>query len=355
VAGQRSRAGSVGRTPVRLKRETIAAASPALADPGMPGSAVAERSPAVTVVADDAERTSARTTLRVAVAAPDLGDGPDPGATPADASPPPTAIAAAQTVVSRPPAAVVTPSAAGSKTAAAATDPITAFFTSIGGFFFNQSPTLNPVQLGQSPYGVVTGRLDAVDPDSTPLVYSVLTEPQLGVVSVGADGGYSFVPDPVAAREGFVDSFVVEVSDAETGFHFHGLMSLLNVLTFGLAGRDPHRTTATVAVTVTPVNFVPTATVVVGDPDPSSGVVTGAVVGEDGDGDPLSYSGSGVTSKGEVVVASSGGFVYSPSAEARHVAASLVATDADRADTFIVGGDRPGQYGADRFGGGGCP
>jgi len=89
-------------------------------------------------------------------------------------------------------------------------------------------------------------------------------------------------------------------------------------------------------VAIAPANTAPTGSAVVGAPDAASGVVAGTVIGVDADGDPLSYSGSGVTSKGEVVVASSGGFVYSPSAEARHVAASLVATDADRADTFIV-------------------
>ena len=49
------------------------------------------------------------------------------------------------------------------------------------------------------------------------------------------------------------------------------------------------------------------------------GAVTGLVVASDADGDTLSYGGSTTTTKGSVIVTPvSGGFIYTPTAAARH-------------------------------------
>ncbi len=88
-----------------------------------------------------------------------------------------------------------------------------------------------------------------------------------------------------------------------------------------------------------PANKVPVAAAppTVGTPDSATGVVAGSVTAADPDGDVLTYSGSTTTAKGAVVVdAATGEFVYTPSAAARHAAASVIATDAQRADTFTV-------------------
>ena len=108
------------------------------------------------------------------------------------------------------------------------------------------------------------------------------------------------------------DAFTVEVSDGHGG-----------------------RSTVRVPVTITPSNAVPTATTTAGAPD-VTGVVAGAVLGADADGDRLTYSGPSGTARGSVVVNADGSFTYTPSAAARHAATADGATDADRTDTFTV-------------------
>jgi VCBS repeat-containing protein len=75
---------------------------------------------------------------------------------------------------------------------------------------------------------------------------------------------------------------------------------------------------------------------VVGTPNALTGVVTGSVAGADADGDPLTYSGSTSTAKGSVTVTVAGELSYTPTRLARHAAALLSATDAQRSDTFTV-------------------
>ena len=221
--------------------------------------------------------------------------------------------------------------AASNVSAAAAPRQVTA--NPILAFFFNQTPTLSPTQLSQGPTGVISGSLNPNDPDSPVLTYTVAREPVDGVLAIDADGNYTYTPDRAAAHIGITETFEVTVSDAASGFAIHGFAGLLHLLTFGLLGSRGDSSTATVTVTVTPVNEAPTATFSVGSPD-SAGVVRGTVVGADGDGDPLTYGGSRSTSKGTVVMATSGDFTYTPTAAARHAAASLTATDADRIDAF---------------------
>jgi VCBS repeat-containing protein len=205
--------------------------------------------------------------------------------------------------------------------------------------FSNQTPTLNPHQIGQSPGGVVTGNLNGSDPDSPTLTYTVTAQPAHGAVVVGADGGYTYTADPALGPTGTTDSFGVTVSDAASGFHFHGFAGLLNQLTGGRLGSSGHTSVASVPVTVAPfgpVNHPPTGTAVVGTPNGVTGVVTGSVTGADVDGDPLSYSGPVTTSKGSVSVTVGGAFSYTPTAAARHTAALVPATDAQRTDVFTV-------------------
>jgi VCBS repeat-containing protein len=201
---------------------------------------------------------------------------------------------------------------------------------------FNQTPTLSAAQTAQSPTGVVSGDLGALDPDSTPLSYAVVGNPAHGTVAVDSAGHYSYTPDAALAHAGLTDTFRVTVSDAGSGFHIHGLAGLINLLTFGLIGDSQHATTATVTVTVTPVNALPVVSLTVGAPNASTGVVAGRVNAVDADSDPLSYSGPTTTAKGTVVVAANGSFSYTPTATARHAASSLTATQADRADTFTL-------------------
>lgn len=206
----------------------------------------------------------------------------------------------------------------------------------IADLFFNQTPTLNPTRTGQDSQSVVTGDLTIDDPDSAVVTYTVTEAPERGTVVVDEDGRFAYTPDAAYARIGTTDAFTVSVSDAASGFHLHGVAGLLNLLSFGLLGAAGHTTTTRVTVVVDPRNTAPVATVAVGGPDPVTGVVTGTVLGSDADGDALTYTGPATTPKGAVSVAADGTLTYTPTADARHDAASAVATDVDKTDTFVV-------------------
>jgi len=187
-------------------------------------------------------------------------------------------------------------------------DPFTAFFA-------NTTPRVTAAQTDQSPDGIITGTLDVMDPDGGSVGVAVTRAPTRGTVAVSA-GQYTYTADPLAAHTGYTDSFGVTVSDADSGFHIHGLAGLLNILSFGLLGENGHRSTSSVSVTVAPFNNAPTATVRTGSPDPISGVVRGAVIGSDPNGDTLSYTGSATTTNGAVIVSATGDFSYTPNASA---------------------------------------
>ncbi|MGI9124035.1 MAG: Ig-like domain-containing protein [Mycobacterium sp.] len=241
--------------------------------------------------------------------------------------------------ITAPAAATAPPTKKTASATAAAADPFGDFFSGIVSTFFNQSPAANPVQIGQGPTGVVTGSLNATDADSSPLSYSVTTGPAHGTVAVDAAGAYTYTPDDAVAATGGIDSFTVSISDAGTGFHLHGLEGLINLLTFGLIGSSRHVATAAVSVTVAPFttgNTDPTGTARIDITDPSTGVVTGRVIGQDADGDAMTFTGSTSTAKGAVTVAPAGTFTYTPTVAARRNAAAPGATDADKSDTFTV-------------------
>lgn len=82
--------------------------------------------------------------------------------------------------------------------------------------FFNQAPTVDPIQLTGQSEGPITGVIRAVDPEGDPLVYSISQAPRYGSAVVNADGSYTYTPGP-----GFtgIDSFIVEAAD--TGLHIN--------------------------------------------------------------------------------------------------------------------------------------
>ena len=229
---------------------------------------------------------------------------------------------------------------AGRPAAAVATVPVRASAVGLSGFFNNQTPRLSPTQTAQSPAGVVTGQLNAIDPDSPRLSYTIAADPARGIATVGVDGSWRYTPDSAVAAGG-TDSFRVTVSDAPSGFAIHGVAGLINLLSFGLLGSRGDSSTSTVAVTVapfTPANRAPVmGTPVVGTPDSVTGVVSGSVSATDADGDTLTYSAPSTTGKGGVsIVAGTGAFTYTPTVAARNNAAATGATAADLQDSFTV-------------------
>lgn len=220
-------------------------------------------------------------------------------------------------------------------------NPFRDFVDRLTSMFRNRAPSASPSQTGQSAGGVVNGRLNAADADNDPLTYSVTAQPGDGSVTVQADGSYRYQADRAIAVTGATDSFQVTIRD--DGSSSRGLAGLLRRL-FG----GNHSTTVTVPVNVAPfavTNQAPTGTVRDVVTNSVTGVVTGRVVGNDADGDPLTYSAPTTTSKGAIGIGSvTGSFTYTPTDIARANAGADGATDADRRDTFTV-------TVADRFGG----
>ncbi|WP_162938531.1 Ig-like domain-containing protein [Mycobacterium kyogaense] len=85
--------------------------------------------------------------------------------------------------------------------------------------FFNQAPTVNPVQVTGVMDGPISGTVGAEDPDGDRLRYRLVKGPSTGTVTIGKDGSYTYTPG-----DGFtgVDTFVVAARDL--GLH----VNLLN-------------------------------------------------------------------------------------------------------------------------------
>ncbi|WP_255507299.1 Ig-like domain-containing protein [Mycolicibacterium sp. 018/SC-01/001] len=76
--------------------------------------------------------------------------------------------------------------------------------------FFNQAPTVAPVQVSGVVDGPITGTVGASDPDGDVIRYRVAKRPRTGTVTLNSDGTYAYTP---GKRFNGVDSFVVNVRD----------------------------------------------------------------------------------------------------------------------------------------------
>ena len=183
----------------------------------------------------------------------------------------------------------------------------------------NTAPTATATVSSPDRTGVVTGTITGTDPDGDTLRYSAPASTPRGTVSVDSrTGAFTYTPGAAARASG------TQLTDTVT-----------------LIADDGHGGTATVTVTVViDPNRTPTAAVAVGNPDLTSGLVSGTVTGSDADGDVVSYSAAPSTPRGTVSInPSTGAFTYTPSAPARHAAAADSATLAERTDTFTVAVD----------------
>ena len=168
--------------------------------------------------------------------------------------------------------------------------------------------------------GVVTGDLNVDDPNHDVLTYTTTTAPGKGTVVINPDGTFTYTPTAAARHVAAVvgapaatDTFVVTVSDGRRGI-----------------------VTTEVIVDVLPANVDPTMKLSVPSPSSTTGIVKGSVTGTDKDKDALTYVGPiGPTAKGgTVVVDAKGKFTYTPSAQARHAAATV--DPAAKIDTFTI-------------------
>lgn len=185
-----------------------------------PGQTRIEAKQPITTPADDTEAGTAST---VAVAAPAIYGAVSPARALAVASLPTVSAAATGDIFST------------------LFGPIGSLFEGIALLirrtFFNQAPTVNPVQTTGQSFGPITGTLNAEDPEGDPLTFEVIDNPRNGAVTISADGNFLYEPGP-----GFTgrDSFNVAVTDA--GFH-------INLL-------DPFRPASTEAYTQVAQNAV---------------------------------------------------------------------------------------------------
>lgn len=181
---------------------------------------------------------------------------PGPRARPASTARRPTAAAATglRPKTGEPPVTDENPTPppvpAAQVTATARTDPVKAVVSGLVAAFNNQTPRLKPTQTAVGPDGVVSGQLNAVDPDSPRLSYTITGQPARGSAVLGPGGDWTYVPDQAVIAAGLTDSFRVTVSDAPSGFAIHGLAGLLHLLSFGLIGARGDTSTATVTVTI---------------------------------------------------------------------------------------------------------
>jgi VCBS repeat-containing protein/YVTN family beta-propeller protein len=180
------------------------------------------------------------------------------------------------------------------------------------------TPTTNPPNATS---GSVTGTVGVTDIDQDVLKYTLTGKPAKGTLTLKADGTFTYTPTKTARHAASAvdaplsaktDSFVVSVSDGRGGV-----------------------VAATVTVNILPANKAPTYTLSVGTPNSTTGVVTGKVTASDAEYDTRKFTVS-TAAKGTVVVTSTGAFTYTPTAAARHAAAKLDATTADKQDTFTI-------------------
>ncbi|WP_151834186.1 Ig-like domain-containing protein, partial [Acinetobacter ursingii] len=153
----------------------------------------------------------------------------------------------------------------------------------------NDAPTATASSISTDEDKPVTGNVIGLDVDGDSLSYTVSTNPSHGTVSIDpATGGYTYTPN---ANYNGSDSFEVTVADGKGG-----------------------TTTITIPVTIAAVNDAPTATASSISTDEDK-PVTGNVVGQDVDGDSLSYTVSSNPSHGTVSIDSAtGGYTYTPNA-----------------------------------------
>jgi hypothetical protein len=81
---------------------------------------------------------------------------------------------------------------------------------------FNQAPTVSSIQFTGMSDTLITGHVDAVDPEGDPIVYALAKGPSSGSLQLNADGSFTYTPG--TTFDG-VDSFVVSAQDV--GFHLN--------------------------------------------------------------------------------------------------------------------------------------
>ncbi|MBU3751699.1 MAG: hypothetical protein FGM52_14875, partial [Mycobacterium sp.] len=187
----------------------------------------------------------------------------------------------------------------------------------------NDPPVITNVVLSapNSTTGALTGTVTAADPNADRITFKATTSTR-GTVSITSAGVFTYTPT-ATARHAAAKIGATTAATADT-------------VTVTVTDARGAATTRAVTVPILPRNSAPTATKTVGAPNTATGVVTGKITGTDADSDPLSYTAT-APAKGTVnLTAGTGAFTYTPTAAARHAAARLGATAAEKSDGFTV-------------------
>jgi|GEM_PF-1903203 len=154
----------------------------------------------------------------------------------------------------------------------------------------NDPPTAGSSSFTTSEDTALQGQVTASDPDGDSLTCTVLTAPRNGTVNLGGNGTFTYQPKQDSNGS---DSFVFQV-------------------------RDPAGATAsaTVNMTITPVNDTPAASgqdiVLEKRDEPYSGQLTG----NDPDGDAITFALAASPQKGSLTLNTDGTFTYTPQEDA---------------------------------------
>ncbi|MDP4203109.1 MAG: Ig-like domain-containing protein, partial [Bacteroidota bacterium] len=148
----------------------------------------------------------------------------------------------------------------------------------------NQSPVASASPVTTPENTPVNGIVTATDADGDVLTFSKVSDPAHGSVVVNADGTYTYTPNVDYTG---TDSFVVGVTDGNGGY-----------------------ASATVNVTVTPVNHVPTITIRQTTMEDSP--IYDSVSASDDDGDTMTFSKGISPVHGTLIVNSDGAYLYTP-------------------------------------------
>lgn len=181
-----------------------------------------------------------------------------------------------------------------------------------GAAFPNQLPTITGYSTNNpdSTTGVVTGIVTAGDADDEALSFSGPSSTANGSLTITDAGEFIYTPTASARH-------LAAAQDATAA-------STMDTFTITVQDLSGGTVSQTITVPVSPTNSAPSGGSVSGlSTDPSTGVVTGIVIGvTDSDGDVLSYNATASSTGGGAVKvdAATGAFTYTPTAEQRQTA-----------------------------------
>ena len=149
----------------------------------------------------------------------------------------------------------------------------------------NQAPSVENIAITTDEDTSLSGQLQAQDPDGDTMTYLVINNPNHGTLNLTTSGAFTYSP---ANDFHGNDSFSYQVNDGQLNSN-----------------------TASVAITVSPVNDVPVAKAVSLSTDEDT-TVNSQLQAYDPDGDPLTYTVVSNPANGTLVLSTNGTFTYTP-------------------------------------------